>query len=57
VARLVDQAGIGVLALNFKVGRVPHEDVLRGMELFARAMFPDAVDRDAHHAVLAGAGR
>lgn len=50
VSRLADATGIGVLALNFKVGRIPHEHVLRSIEMFAAAMFPDAADPSANPA-------
>ncbi|HET9894123.1 MAG TPA: LLM class flavin-dependent oxidoreductase [Streptosporangiaceae bacterium] len=44
VSSLRDAAGIGVLALNFKVGRIPHHAVMRSIKMFADSMFPKAAD-------------
>jgi alkanesulfonate monooxygenase SsuD/methylene tetrahydromethanopterin reductase-like flavin-dependent oxidoreductase (luciferase family) len=42
VTDLAAATGIGVLAVNFKVGLIPHDDVMRSIELFADTMFPEA---------------
>ncbi len=41
IKRMKAELGIGAMQLNFKVGNIPHEDVMKGLELFKEQVLPE----------------
>jgi alkanesulfonate monooxygenase SsuD/methylene tetrahydromethanopterin reductase-like flavin-dependent oxidoreductase (luciferase family) len=41
IKRIVDTVGNGVFNVNFKIGRMPNEAVIRGMKLFREQVLPE----------------
>ena len=55
--RLLERTGITYLNCVFAIGRLPHEKVLRSMDLFAREVMPHFRDRVGQAAPVPGAQR